>query len=441
MIVDFLYYTDSPERSRMLKEVAVEHGFGHFQCAQFDEAVALLDSHYFRVIVIDLDSEALKPLQFIEWIQTRCLSAHIALMSDKSYRKEFLQGIALGALDFFGGFKINRTWVGMQLTNALKRYNKKWEFLTCNAPNKDGESKWIGFDADIRYCLEFAKHYSGTQAPILIKGENGVGKSLIARFFAQYHDVVFEFDAGKVEAFQHRKVFFDQLFAKLEADQVNRIAIIVHHIELLEFEVQEFLAETLKSGLIERDGLVYPTTLQVIATTTLDVQQSLEDGVLRQDLVMILSHNVFEISPLRQHAKDIPFVIQHMIWDILGDAEVRYFSKDAMDAMQRYSWPGNIDELRETMEAILSQATEPMISSRQLPASILTQSFYTTETQRGDLSDLSYIDAKKTVLNKFNRDYIDGLLRKSGNNLTVAAERAGMDRSNFKKIVRKYSRA
>lgn len=442
MQTDFLFYVDDQEFSPGLVLAVKELGLTFEVCSEFDRAQALMDSGYYKIVVIDVDTESLKALQFIEWVQTRCLSAHLALVSRKSYRKEFTQGMALGALDFLGNFRADQTRVAMQLKNCLDRYDKKWQFLTCETPGDESRLCWIGCDAHIRYCLDFARHYSGTQAPILLKGEAGVGKRLISGFFTQYHNKsnVIELNAASLPIFEH-KTYLNDAIGKIFADQtVDRLAIIIHHIERLDPEVQEFLAECLKSAVIEWVGVSHPVTLQLIATTTLDFANNLADELIREDLALMLANNVFEIPPLRKRFYDIPLLVQFFIWKHGRGDEVRYFSRDAMDALMRYQWPGNVAELQQMVVNVLKRRHAPMISSRDLPAELIAQSFYVHDTANDDHSELSYNEAKKRVLNKFNRDYIDTQLKKSDNNLTVAAERAGMDRSNFKKIVKKFKR-
>ena len=79
------------------------------------------------------------------------------------------------------------------------------------------------------------------------------------------------------------------------------------------------------------------------------------------------------------------------------------------------------------------------ITAKNLPSKILSAIFYNSVKQEPDLAELNYKEAKKRALNIFNRSYIIGILEKTGWNITAASEQAGMDRSNFKKIIKKYS--
>jgi DNA-binding NtrC family response regulator len=121
-----------------------------------------------------------------------------------------------------------------------------------------------------------------------------------------------------------------------------------------------------------------------------------------------------------------------------SDKEIGKISVDAMQSLQAYRWPGNVRELENVIERAVVLATGETITARELPPKILGEVFYLAENQEGqDLIALPYQDAKDKALLAFNRNYVMGLLRRSGGNLSLASNKAGMDRSNFKKIVKK----
>ena len=136
---------------------------------------------------------------------------------------------------------------------------------------------------------------------------------------------------------------------------------------------------------------------------------------------------------------DIVRLADYFIHEWEKQNSVRYLSLDVLEALTGYDWPGNVSELKSTLVSMLQSAPDATVTAKFLPAEILQKTFYRLEKEWEDFSELPYTEAKKRMLHKFHRTYIADVLKKAHNNLTVAAERAQLDRSNFKKIIKKYN--
>ncbi|MCE9624686.1 MAG: hypothetical protein K8R69_04400, partial [Deltaproteobacteria bacterium] len=118
--------------------------------------------------------------------------------------------------------------------------------------------------------------------------------------------------------------------------------------------------------------------------------------------------------------------------------EIREISIDAMQALQAYAWVGNVRELENILERCCVLLSGDVIHAKDLPAPLLASSFYLGDQEEVDLSRFSYKEAKLKALCSFNKSYLHHLLKQTDGNISLASDRAGMDRSNFKKIIRKY---
>src|SRR3989338_10933265 len=121
-----------------------------------------------------------------------------------------------------------------------------------------------------------------------------------------------------------------------------------------------------------------------------------------------------------------------------ADGQLWQIAIDALRTLQEYNWPGNVRELENVIERAVVLARDAKITSRELPPTLLGDFFYVPEKkEKTDYRNLSYREAKEKALNLFNRTYISTVLRETGGNMTLASEKSGMDRSNFKKVFRK----
>ena len=132
-----------------------------------------------------------------------------------------------------------------------------------------------------------------------------------------------------------------------------------------------------------------------------------------------------------------PFITQNYA-EKLGKTADK-ISIDALQALQNYSWVGNVRELENVLERAVVLASDDTIMARDLPPKLLGESFYLMgDDEKGDISSLSYQEAKDRALASFNRMYIGNLLTQTSGNISFASEKAGMDRSNFKKLIKRY---
>jgi DNA-binding NtrC family response regulator len=117
---------------------------------------------------------------------------------------------------------------------------------------------------------------------------------------------------------------------------------------------------------------------------------------------------------------------------------IKEISIDAMQALQNYSWVGNVRELENVIERCVVLITGNVVKAKDIPASILTKSFYLGEHEEADWARFTYREAKMRAISLFNKSYIRNLLKETGGNISLASNKAGLDRSNLKKIIKKY---
>ena len=180
--------------------------------------------------------------------------------------------------------------------------------------------------------------------------------------------------------------------------------------------------------------------VRLIAATNRDLYQLVKDGKFREDLYYRLNVISLQVPPLRERMEDIPLLAYHFLGRYAEKTgkKVTKISVDAIQSLQEYQWVGNVRELENVIERAVVLTTSDTITARDLPPGLLGQIFYLSEEgNQRDLVHLSYQEAKDKAVLLFNRTYISNLLQQTGGNISIASARAGMDRSNFKKILKK----
>jgi len=446
---DFLFVTSRPVLQENIKASCASNEYSCLIESVFENVLSLIDTEKLKYIFIDLDDDKMRGLQLLEWIQTRTLNTRIGIISEKSYKPSYLQALRLGATEHLAFQQAaDSDALSRILGSFIAEYDLQINLAYYQSPFKHKPPlAWVGTDPSIRFLLERVRSLAHTTQPVLITGNSGAGKRHLAMILAGENPSrkLIEIDASVIPDYEQKSFFNEQLNKCLfPADQNApqdvkcELCIIVSEITRLHPELQEVFAEYIKDAVLTLEGKELSIIMQVVATSSCNIEQAARDGFLREDLYLLLKNSELQVPSLCDRPYDLPLLVDYYLKQQLTEDKHCYFSRDAMTALVNYEWPQEVDELFEVLSGVLDRAQSGMITSRMLPHKILQKSFYTTHAEEESLTALDYNEAKKRVLNKFNRTYIEGMLNKSDGNLTVAAERAGMDRSNFKKIIKKY---
>lgn len=401
----------------------------------FDAALQCIDSQRFKFIFVDLEDSDLRSLQILEWLNTRHIFSIVGVIFKKNDERDFLNALLLNVSEFINFKNINADILKKKMIRLLSVYQAKENFAVAKFSNlKSSDSVWVARESQTKQAVWLACEWAKLSLSVLISGGVGAGKSHLAKI-ASFEKEHLCFDFNKVTQAEQKNELISQL-KKINGDQQESLfCLVLENVEFMSKEVQEFLFAYLKTGCFEE--FEFSRQIQLVATTAKNLKFLAEQNLFRKDLFLLMNQNLIKLENLSLRPLDLLALIEYFLKQ-LGKDRFYYFSKDAMSALLNYDWPENVSELKMVIESILKQAKDSMIPSKLLPAKILQKSFYKMGADHESLADFSYNEAKKRVLNQFNHDYIFELLKKSDGNLTVAAERAGVDRSNFKKIIKKY---
>ncbi len=289
----------------------------------------------------------------------------------------------------------------------------------------------------------------------MIEGESGTGKEMVAKAihrtskrarkpFLVINCAAIPEGLLESELFGHAKGSFTGAIADKRGlfEEADGGTLFLDEIGEVGPAFQVKLLRVLQEGEFKRvgEGETRRTDVRIIAATNKDLKDLIEAGNFREDLYYRLHVIGMRLPALRERKEDIPLLAYHFLNknnQKLGRS-IREISVDAMQALQSYSWVGNVRELENVLERCCVLLSDDTVRAKDLPAQILSSTFYLRDQEEVDLTRFAYKEAKLRALALFNKAYLHHLLKQTGGNISMASDRAGMDRSNFKKIIRKY---
>jgi DNA-binding NtrC family response regulator len=322
------------------------------------------------------------------------------------------------------------------------------------------EEGLVGNSGGIREVTRMIDAVAYSSTTVLVTGESGTGKELVARALharspRRAHPFV-ALNCGALtetllesELFGHVKGAFTgaQRDQKGLFDAADGGTIFLDEIGDIPPPTQVRLLRVLQEGEIKRVGSAdsVRVDVRVIAATHRDLPKLVKTGRFREDLFYRLNVINVPLPPLRERVEDIPLLAHHFLRRYAErlQKKVRSVSPEALDLLSGYRWPGNVRELENAIERAVVLCRGDAILPSDLPPAVTgrTAPLVREAPASGDEATwltLSYAAAKEQALRRFEKGYVDALMKSCENNISAAARKAGMDRSNFKRVLRKY---
>jgi DNA-binding NtrC family response regulator len=303
--------------------------------------------------------------------------------------------------------------------------------------------KIIGRSGVLTDFVDKIREVARTDSTVLLTGESGTGKSLVARTiheastraagpFVQANCVVYSEGVLQSELFGHEKGAFTGA-ARLKKGRFELAragTIFLDEIGEITSAIQLMLLRVLQDRTFERVGgeETLEADVRLIAATNRDLQEAIRQGTFRSDLYYRLNVIPIHIPPLREHPDDVPVLSQHFLVRSANrmSRAVPEFGDDAMDALMRYPWPGNVRELENVMERLIVLVRSGRVELKDLPSGI-----------REGMSDVRLRSAPGTLQELERVRIIDALDQAHGNK-KLAAKRLGIHRSTLYAKLRRY---
>jgi DNA-binding NtrC family response regulator len=307
----------------------------------------------------------------------------------------------------------------------------------------------VARSAAMQEVFDLVQSVAGLDTTVLIHGETGVGKELLARSihfsgarrdrpFVAVNCAAIPDELFESELFGFRKGAFTGALETRRGlfQTANGGTLLLDEVGEMPLGLQSKLLRVIEEKRVTPIGSERPVEIDVrfIATTNKDLHAEAERGAFRRDLFYRLSVMPVRVPPLRERAGDIPLLAQHFLdaSAMRSRKPVRAIAPAAMQALCRYAWPGNVRELENVIERAVIVAKGDTIAD--------VDRFLSGEGESRSRVDLGlpFREAKARVVEDFERAYIAGVLEVEGGKLTAAAKHADMDLKNFHEKVTRY---
>jgi DNA-binding NtrC family response regulator len=411
-------------------------------CDNAERALELARTQPFDLILSDVVMPRRDGLMLLEDLKTSGVNAPVVMMSGQAHIEMAVRATRLGALDFLEK-PLSTEKLLVTLDNALKLTRLESENRELRSRVGKHTLVWTG--DTMRKVMAQIERVAASESRVCIYGETGTGKELVARTlheksprcagpFVTLNCAAVPAELIESELFGHEKGSFTGAAQRHTGkfEQAHRGTLFLDEIGDMPSAMQAKLLRVLEEGEVERIGAGKPTKVdvRVVVATHRNLEQLVESGGFRRDLYHRVVVFPVELPPLRKRSEDLPVLVSHFAQQVSAQNNWKAvpFAPDAIQALQHYSWPGNIRELRNIVERLLLLADGEVNADAVrsvLPASHSNAaSASTTVSDTGPLAD--------RVL-AFERTQVLAELERNGRHVTQTAKALGLERSHLYK--------
>jgi two-component system nitrogen regulation response regulator NtrX len=387
--------------------------------------------------------EALKKLREIDPVAT------VVMISGHATIRTAVEATQLGAYEILEK-PLDTDRILVMLRNVFDHINLREENLRLRSFS-GSPYEIVGHSPVMRALVERLEKVGATPARVLITGENGTGKELVARAihrnsaradkpFVEVNCAAIPGELIESELFGHMKGSFTGAIADRAGkfEQANRGTLFLDEIGDMSLAAQAKVLRVLQDNVITRIGGSKPITVdvRVLAATNKTLEQEIAAGRFREDLYYRLNVVPIHVPPLREHRDDIPELVDYFV-SVLSEREgipPRRVGESAIERLKSLDWPGNVRELRNTVERMLILATGPELTGKDVDR--LAGSRVADDTGLGELTSLKTFEEFKEAA---ERAYLLSKLREFDWNVSETARAVEMPRSNLYKKIERYA--
>jgi len=414
-----------------------------------EEAIDLLKGEDVDLMLTDRRLPGIDGVELVRKVKTEHPDVAVVVMTAYGTIGSAVEAVRLGAEDYLvKPFEVAE--VMMVVRRAIEFQELKAASRATIRRNQERFTlKNILAQSDaMQEVFEVVRSLAGLDTTVLIHGETGVGKELLARSihftgarrdraFVAVNCAAIPDELFESELFGFRKGAFTGAGEARRGmfQMANGGTLLLDEIGEMPLGLQSKLLRVIEEKRLTPIGSERAVEIDVrfIATTNKDLRVEVDRGTFRRDLFYRLSVMPVRVPPLRERAGDIPLLAQHFLAASARRTKksVRALAPAAMEALCRYAWPGNVRELENVIErAVIVSKGDTIVD---------VERFLSDEGERPGVElALPFRDAKARVVEEFERAYIAGVLDVHGGKLSAAAKHADMDPKNFHDKVTRY---
>jgi len=442
-----LVVDDEENIRKSLKMILEYEGFSFLEASSGEEALDLAaETVGLDMILLDIRLPGKDGLEVLTEIKARPYSPEVIMISGQGTIKTAIEATKLGAFDFLEK-PLHRDRVLLSIRNALNQTHLRRE---CVDLRKKAEKKYalIGNHPLMKTLWNEILKASRSNATVLIQGQSGTGKELIARAihsqsprtnesFVEVNCAAIPEELIESELFGHEKGAFTGATEKKQGkfELADGGTIFLDEVGDMSLRTQSKVLRVLEEGEVQKVGSnrISKVNVRIIAATNKDLRQEMREGKFREDLYFRLNVVPLFSPPLREKAEDIPFLVAYFCQGYAeeNNAKLKKFSEDALQAMTKYPWKGNVRELKNVVERLIIMTEQDLIEKKDLPVEIRGEF-------QAQVPDAKGVKTLKDFREIAEREFILSKLEENHWNISQTAREIDTPRSNLYKKLEQY---
>lgn len=439
-----LVVDDNLEMARMLCDGLEDHGYEAVAVGGGRKAIDWLGHHSCDALITDLRMPGTDGLALLAYSRKQTHDRPVIIITAYSAVDSAVECIRQGAYHYLTKpFKLDELVIFLQRALEEVRLRREASALKTTLRERYASSNLIGSSMPMRELKDLLERIADTDTPVLLGGETGTGKGLVARVihtdskrasgpFITINCAAIPEALLESELFGHERGAFTGaiqsrkgLFAEAEGG-----TLLLDEIGDMALPLQAKLLHVLEAQTIRPVGSnkEQPVDVRILAATHRDLQSSVRQGKFREDLFYRLDVVAVTLPALRHRREDIPSLLEHFVKLLRArhpESKVERFSAEAMEHLLHYDWPGNVRELAHAVERAIVLGQEPQAPARALPASILSHT-----SKSGAIFEGAVLPMRE-----LQRRYAAWALSQLGGNKRRTAEMLDMDHKTLSKLL------
>jgi two-component system nitrogen regulation response regulator NtrX len=436
-----LIIDDEPGILKQVSGLLEDEGYETVTAAGGDEGIRAFGAGDVSLVLLDVYMPGMNGLEVLEKLKQADPAVPVIMVSGQGTIDVAVKATRLGAIDFVEKpFQPEKLLVSA--ANALELQSLRSENIRLAGELRKSRVM-IGRSKAMRALEEAIAKAAPSKMRVLITGENGTGKELVAsaihensprsdKPFVKLNCAAIPKDLIESELFGHEKGAFTGATSKKQGkfEIADGGTLLLDEIGDMSLDTQAKLLRVLEEEEFEKLGGGRPmkVDVRVIASTNKNLQEEIKKGRFREDLYFRISVMPIEVPPLRERKEDIPLLVEYFtkLFCEENNRPGKEFTPGAIKVLMSYDWPGNVRELKNLIERLVIMAEGDVISEEHITPLV---SEARIETGGKPLSELT---------DEFEKSLIISELEKSGWNVSKAASSLGIDRANLHRKMRRY---
>jgi two-component system, NtrC family, nitrogen regulation response regulator NtrX len=423
-------------------------GYEYLQAATAEEGISLVQRESPDIVFLDVKMPGMDGMEALTRIKAIDDSVPVVMISAHGTTSTAFEASKRGAIDF-----IEKPFGAERLLVTIRNQLDRTRLIDENRSLKraaEVRHQIVGESLGLRQVWDAIKRAAPTNATVLLLGESGVGKELVARAihrnslrarerFIQVNCAAIPEELIESELFGHEKGSFTGATEKQigKFEQADRGTIFLDEVGDMSPKTQAKVLRVLQEGEVERLGSArtIKVDVRVIAATNKDLEQEIEKGTFREDLYFRLSVIPIVVPPLRDRREDIPPLVRHFadLFSRDNNRRPQRFTPAALEYLQKARWKGNVRELKNTVERLIIMTPGETVDVDDLRDAVRLEA-----KAPGSDNEKEPPGTLREFKESAERAFLVGKLRENNWNISKTAEVIGTPRSNLYKKLEQY---